>query len=63
MFGKDKKETKAVKLIRKDVECCQCWKKISTAYIKPEEEENFKDGYIMCPECFSDLAVRNKKEN
>lgn len=60
MFGK--KEQKAVKLIKKDIECCQCWKKIASVYVKPEEEENFKDTYAMCPECFVELCDEARNE-
>ena len=62
MFNKTAQ--KKVKLIKKNVECCQCWKSICTVYIKPEEEENYRNGYHLCGDCFVDLCgIKDKIKN
>lgn len=60
LFGKKTEEPKE-KLIKKEVLCCECWNKFSEIYVKPSNEETFKDMYIMCPVCFANFAERNKR--
>ncbi len=62
MFG-NKNAQKKVPLIKKDVACCQCHEKFANAYVKPEEEEGFREMFMMCPTCFSKLCDEiNEKE-
>lgn len=62
MFGK---KPNTIKLVKKEYECCQCHKKISDIYIKPENEEAFDESYPMCWPCFLELCDKasGKKSN
>ena len=56
MFGKKNEEKKAVKLIKKEYECCQCHKIMGNAYVKPEDSDAFDNSYPMCWPCFLELC-------
>lgn len=58
MFGNKHFTKKPAPLTKMEVECCQCWKKISIVYVKPENEEDYKDIYHICPECFIELTKK-----
>jgi hypothetical protein len=49
-------EKKKVQLKKNDICCCQCHRKISECYVKPEKEEAFKDIFMVCPACFIEIA-------
>lgn len=57
-----RKEERKVQLSRHEVECCQCHNIFSKCYLKREDEESFKDMYIMCPDCFVDFIEQYKKK-
>ena len=41
---------------KKDIFCCQCHRKISECYVKPEKEDAFMDIFMICPACFIEIA-------
>lgn len=48
--------------IKKEMCCCQCHKKISECYVKPENEESYRDIFMVCPDCFIEFAQLLKEK-
>ena len=55
------KKTKKIQLEGHEIKCCQCHKTFSKCYLKEEDEESFKDMYIMCPKCFVEYIEEYRK--
>lgn len=61
IFG-NKNDSKPLS-IKKEMFCCQCHKKISECYVKPDKEDSYLDIFMMCPDCFVEIALyMNKKQ-
>ena len=58
MFNKTQKK---IQMIKKEVECCQCHEKFCSVLVKPEEEENYRELFMMCPTCFAELCKEASK--
>lgn len=60
------KEPKKILSKKKEIYCCQCHRKISECYVKPDKEDSFMDIFQVCPACFIELSVyinMKEKEN
>lgn len=50
------KEPKKILSKRKDIFCCQCHRKLTECYVKPDKEDVFMDIFMVCPGCFIEIA-------
>ena len=58
MFNKTQKK---IQMIKKKAECCQCHEEFCDVLVKPEDEEEYRELFMMCPTCFAELCKEASK--